>query len=310
MGGTLLIRHGGASWNEWVKGHPGDHILLDPSDASHGMAARLTLLHGDKPAMVRFYGSLDPQRGPHVILAALHDFLTHAPDATVHAPVYRPNPVLRQTLHLIAGMQKPKEILIAEGTEISPLGWPVGPSFIPAGAAFPKLVTDAQRKAQWLALVERTQLHEIPLPGLSIEGARLGSGEKMSMEVTEKAGLSDAVHVEISGGTLLIVLPSARTGVGREDLDDSVVARALDVTHAARAMVVDVREYENLLCALVRDSGEEIGHGMVEKFDFENGLVRVWADAVPPVPVRILKLGSLRVDRNGKELGEIKAWSA
>ena len=73
-------------------------------------------------------------------------------------------------------------------------------------------------------------------------------------------------------------------------------------------MVVSAREYDNLLCALVRESGEEIGHGMIESFDFRNGIVRVWADAVPPIPVRVLKLGSLRVDRNGKELGELRAW--
>lgn len=302
MGGTLLIRHSGASWNDWVKSHPGDHIILDPTDASHGMAARLAMLKDDRPSLVRFYGSLDPQRAPHVILAALHEFLGHTENPIVHCPVYRPNPVLRQTLHLIAEMVKPAEILVARGTSISLEGWPTGPQEVSAGEAFPKVVLDAQRKAQWLALVERVQLHEIPIPGLAIDGARLGSGDPLPLDIKEKAGLADAEHVEVCGSTLLII--------SSHEVEDAVMARALDVTHTGRAMVVSVREYENLLCALVRGSGEEIGHGMIEKIDFENGIVRVWADAVPPVPVRILKLGSLRVDRNGRELGELRAWAA
>lgn len=301
MGATLLIRHSGASWNEWAKSHQGDHIVLDPSDATHGIAARLVLVKGGKPAMVRFYGSLDSQRSPHVILAALHEFLEHCENPVIHCPVYRPSPVLRQNLQLIAGMVKPREILVARGTQLSLEGWPVGPEILDLPDAFPKIVLDAQRKAQWLSLVERSHPHEIPLQTLTIEGTRLGSGEMILEDMREKAGLKDTDHVEVCGSTLLVIC-------GHE-LEDAIMARALDVTHTARAMVVSVREYDNLLCALVRESGEEIGHGMIDKFDFANGVVKVWADAVPPVPVRVLKLGSLRVDRNGKEFGEMRAWS-
>lgn len=297
MGATLLIRHRAVSWNDWVKTRSGDHIILDPFDSTHGIAGRLVLLRDGRPVMVRFYGSLDAQRAPHVILAALHDFLAESTDPAIHCPPYRPNPVLRQTLQLISDMAKPTEILVAEGTEISLEGWPVGPQTVPLPAAFPELVLSAQRKAQWLSLIERTHRHEIPLPSLTMEGARLGSGTVLR----DQGALEDAVHAEVCGSTLLVLC--------NHEIEEAAMARALDVSHASRAMVVSPREYENLLCALVRESGEEIGHGMIERFDFANGVVHVWADAVPPVPVRILKLGSLRVDRNGKELGEARAWN-
>lgn len=276
--------------------------MLDPGDATHGCAARLWLLRNGKPAMVRFYGSLDPQRSPHVMLAALHEMLAEAVDPLVEAPAYRATPVLRQTIQLIAAIAKPDEILIAAQTPIDRDGWRVGPDEIELADAFPKMVLDAQRKAQWLALIERCKPHEVPLEGLTFEGARLGSGHVLSAEMREKAGLAEAFRAEVCGNTLLVVAD--------HEIDESTMARALDVTHTSRAMAVLSQEYENLLCAMMRESGEEIGHGMIERIDFANGIVHVRADAVPPIPVRILKLGSLRVDSNGKELGELRPWQA
>lgn len=302
VGVTLLIRHPGVTWHEWMKTQKRDHIVLDPTDASHGCAGRLMLLKGGKPAMVRFYGSLDPQRSPHVLLAALHEMLAVATDPIVEAPAYRATPVLRQTLQLIASVAKPDEILVAKDTPIDRGGWRVGPEEVDLQAVFPKVVLDAQRKAQWLALLERCHQHELILGELTFEGTRLGSGTVLHEEMREKAGLAEALHAEVCGNSLLVVAD--------HEIEESRMGRALDVTHATRATVVMSQEYENLLCAMMRESGEEIGHGMVDRIDFKAGIVHVRADAVPPVPVRVLKLGSLKVDRNGKELGELRPWQA
>ncbi|MEQ1821027.1 MAG: hypothetical protein ABL949_00795 [Fimbriimonadaceae bacterium] len=297
MGSTLLIRHSGVSFQEELKQYPKQpHIILDPGDASHGPAARLWLLRDGKPVASRFFGSIDALRAPHLILAALSDFLKLADDAIVEAPVYRASPLSRQLLTLIAFLVKPDRILVAEGTEISLLGWPIGPETISAPEALPRMVLDAQRKAQWLRLLERTHKHEIPMSNLSIQGCRLGS----AVPITQQIDTAGILHAEVCGANLLLV----STG----DVDVEVMGRALDIAHAAKAIVVQPEEYKNLLCAFGRENGEEFGMGMIDEIDFEGRMIYARADAVPPVPVRILKLGSLRVDPNGREMPEGRPW--
>jgi hypothetical protein len=297
VGSTLLIRHSGVSFHEELKCYPKQpHIILDPGDATHGPAAQLWLLRDGKPAASRFFGSTDPLRAPHVILAALFDFLKMADDPIIVAPPYRPTPLLRQLLDIIAYTAKPERIVVAEGTELSLLGWPVGPETIAAPDAFPRIVLDAQRKAQWLKLIERTHRHELPMSQLSIQGSRFGS----AVPITNQIDSDLVLHAEVCGANLFLV--------SEGDLDEDIMGRALDIAHASKAIVAHPEEYKNLLCAFGRESGEEFGIGMIEEIDFRGRMIYACADAVPPVPVRILKMGTLRVDPNGRELTEGRPW--
>src|SRR5262249_27431054 len=102
------------------------------------------------------------------------------------------------------------------------------------------------------------------------------------------------------GGTLLLL--------SNEEPSDQSVARALDVFHCGRVHVVHPESYDNLLCSFARESGEDFGTGIVQKIDFETKTATILCDAVPPAPIRILKLGGLRVDPSGRELGEVRPW--
>jgi hypothetical protein len=301
---TLLLGTSGPQWHAWresnLKGR--DLVLLDPADAHFGPAARLRLMRGDKLVESFFFGSLDAQRAPHQIVAACSQLLAKAnPKPIVQLFAYRPSPIMRQTAQLLAFMVEPEAILIAAGTPIDLEGWPIGPETIELPVGLPEVVVHAQRKAQWLKMIEQGERHEVILAKASVQGSRLGSGAPLAELALQQAGLEDVLHAETCGSTLFIV--------SEADLDEDRMSRALDMTHTHRAQIVHPADYQNLLCAFLRTSGEAFGYGRVENIDFAAGVAILQADAVAPVPIPILRLGTLKVNADGRELGEAKPWS-
>jgi hypothetical protein len=303
MSRTLLIGNSAYSWREWLKSNRGarDLICLDPADANLGPPARLTLSKDQRPHRWRFYGSLDPLRSPHIIMAAVAEFLNESSDGLiVQLYAYRATPLLRHLTTLIAQVLQPSEILMPPQTEIEQLGWPVGPEPVEVETAFPELVQNAQRKAQWLKLIESCEEHSVDLRKVSVEGARLGAGTTLLPEIRQRAGIEAAEHAEVCGGNLLIV--------AADQPEEGALSRALDVTHCTRATVVDPSAYNNLLCSFAHQPGDDFGMGMIRQIDFSKMVATVRCTAVAPAPVRILRLGSLRVDSDGRELGEARPW--
>ena len=296
---TVLVGHPSISWRPWIKDNRGDRdfLCLDPADASYGQPATITLYRGDRHLYQRFYGSLDPSRAPHVLLAALVEALTHTDrDVLIQLFVYRVTPLLRQMLYLALNHIKADEILIPD-----PLRDAIPQGTVLAGIdkAFPNLVQIAQRKAQWLDLVGRCEEHVVDLNECRLEGARLGSGQQMSNSQREKLGL-DKAYAETIGSSLFVV--------SEEELDERTISRAMDYTHATRVNLAAPDLYEGALCAFSKQSGEDFGFGMIDRIDFEKMKAFVKCTAIPPVPVPILRLGSLRIDHQGNEHGELKPW--
>jgi hypothetical protein len=303
MGRTLLLGTPQTSWREWLKANrkERDLICLDPADANAGVPARLTLFQAEKTIAWRFYGSLDAQRFPHVLVAGLPYLLAKAADdAIVESPAYRATPLNRAVAALIAQLVQPSEILLAQGSDLDRHGWPVGPHEVELQPDFPKTVKDAQRRAQWLKLLEACEEHELDLGGVSIEGARVGSGRRLHPDELLAGAIEGALHAELCGSSLFVVT--------NEVLADAQVSRALDHFHCTKVFFARPDDYSGLLCSFARDSGEDFGMGIVRSIDFEQRRARVLCTAVAPAPVRILRLGSLRLDEQGRELGEVPPW--
>ena len=303
MARTLLIGSPDTTWRAWLKQHRGDHdlLVLDPADPDHGRLGRVALFQGEKPIASRFYGSLDPNRAPHVLVAALAELLAEADgDLIVQLFPYQGGPLLRHVTLLMSQMVAPEEILVPADAGFDLNGFPVGPHEVELEAAFPDTVRHAQRKANWLKLLERCFEHDVDLSRVSIEGSRLGSGRLIKREQLSKVGITEAFHAEVSGGTLLLV--------ANEEPTEQHLARALDVFHCGRVHVVHPESYDNLFCSFARESGEDFGTGFIQCIDFDTRTARILCDAVAPAPVRILKIGGLRVDNAGRELGEVRPW--
>lgn len=302
---TFLVASSRATWREWLKANRQgrDLLVLDPQDAEHGTPARLCLVRGEKTVAWRFVGCLEPSRDPLAILAgALQLAGESGDDALVLLFEARRSPVVRQLALSIAQNLLPKEILVAEGEPFEGYGWPVGPRAVALDPAFPPLVQAAQRRARWIELLERTEAHDIAMDSVSLQGTRLGSGLPISAAELVKADLSRVLHAESFGSRLFLVADG--------DLEESEVARALDLAHASTATIVEPSGYEGRLCSFADQEGRDFGMGVVESIDFSRGLIRARCDAVPPAPVRILRLGALRLDESGRELGEAGPWSA
>ena len=335
---TLLIGSPTTSWRVWLKENREnrDLLVLDPTDPDHGQLSRLALFRGEKLVDSRFYGSLDTSRAPHVIIAALAHLLPlAAEDTVVQLFQFRGGPLNTHVVRLIAQLVDPAEILVpstssapspqltlasqmkaeapqsvggslnkANGrksvTAMDLEGFPVGPHEVELEAAFPETVRAAQRKANWLKLLENCVEHEVNLVRVSIEGARLGSGHRIKKEQLAKVGIENVLHAESSGGTLFLV--------AEEEPSDQSLARGLDVFHCGRAHVVPPGAYNGLLCSFARQSGEDFGTGVIQEIDFESATARILCDAVKPAPVRILKLGGLKIDNAGREMGEARPW--
>ena len=300
---SLLIGSPKTSWRTWLKEHRGNQqlLVLDPADPDHGQLGRLALFKGDKPVLSRFYGSLDPTRAPHVLVAALAELLTEAEgDVIVQLFPLQGGPLLRQVVILMAQMVLPEDILVPYDPGFDLDGFPVGPNEVELEEAFPETVKHAQRKANWLKLLERCTKHEVDLSSISIEGARLGSGREIKREQLAKVGITEALHAEVSGGTLLLV--------GAEEPSEQAMTRALDVFHCGRIHALHPESYDNLLCSFARQDGEDFGTGIIQSIDFESRTATILCDAVEPAPVRVLKMGGLRIDTSGRELGEVRPW--
>src|SRR5579862_27138 len=188
MSRTLLLSSAAFSWREWLKENrkQRDLACLDPSDPAQSPPGKLTLFHGSKPAYWRFYGSLDPARAPHVLVAALAQMLPIAgDDAIIQLFPARNTPLLRQLIQVCCQLVQPKEILTPKGAGLDLEGLPIGPEEMEIEAAFPVMVQQAQRKAQWMKLIETCTEQEIDLRRVSIEGARLGSSEALHPDLLE-----------------------------------------------------------------------------------------------------------------------------
>ncbi|MFZ4507582.1 MAG: hypothetical protein ACOYON_07795 [Fimbriimonas sp.] len=299
MGRTLLVGSADTSWRDWLKAERRgrDLIVIDPADTTFGHAGRLVALRGDRPVMARFYGSLDAARAPHMIIAALVEMLRLTDEnAIILCFPINGSPLLRQLLLLVAQFVRPDRILVAEKTPIDQAGFPVGPEEISVETTF-SLVQHAQRKAQWIRMIEKCLDHTVLLSDVTLEGARLGSGKVIDPKTL---GIQ-ALRCEVAASTLFAVVD--------EEPNDEGVSRALDASGCSRATFASPDRYRGLFCALVRENGEDLGCGFITDIDWKRGVIRAKCTAIPPAPARILRLGSLRLDSGGNELGEVRPWS-
>lgn len=297
MGRTLLVNHSSTSWRAWLKQNLGsrDLIVLDPADCTYAQPGVFTVLRSDRPVWTHFYGSLDAMRSPHVLVASLVKALEVAnEDAVILLFSYRATPLMRQLYHLVTDLVKPERILLP-----SPLERHLDGEAIEIDKALPTAVQYAQRKAHWIDLLERCEAHTVDLRAAQLQGTRLGSGYELSMTQKTKLNL-ESVYAEVVGASLFLVADS--------ELDERVISRAMDYAHASKVFVTAPDSYDGLICSFAKASGEDFGFGMIESMDFESMIARVRCTAIPPVPVPIFRIGSLRIDEQGNEHGETRPW--
>ena len=297
MGRTLLVHSGRENWRAWQKEHAPDQdlLILDPANSDFAAPTRCLLVQQGKVVQTWFTGAIQASRNPLAILVGMSRLMPLAgKDLIVVAPPVALSPISKQILLGIAHQTTWVEIQIPAGHESREWPWPIGPEEMEWEEGVPPLVRTAQRQSRWLELLENSNIHEIWLDQVRIEGVRLGSGQVV------KGELDDAI-CEVSGGVLLVVTD--------HQLRDQDVSVAMDHAHANRSILVRPSKYEGLICCLALESGEEIGLGRIQSFDMQKRLIKVASPAVVPAPVKVLKIGALRVEENGKESETQAPWT-
>ncbi len=291
------MAHPDFSWREWIKLNRtgGEILVLDPACCDHTTPGRVYIWRNDKLVEWRFVGTLDPQKNPLAILGGLAELIPFlSEDSTLLMFEWRHTPLLRQMSLLVGRLYQPTEVLVPAGTALEAEGWSVGAEAVELSRGFPQLVKEAQQRARWIELKERSEVHSLMLGQVAIEGARLGGGRPLAF-------LEAGDYGEAAGGVLHVV--TARK------LAPDDVSHLLDMAHASRLSLVSPGAYKGLLCAFSRQGGEDFGLGIIDSFDPALQCLTVFADAVAPAPARIFKLGTLRLTDDGKESEDIKPWT-
>lgn len=294
MGRTLLVGDRRWSWRDWARDHAAgrDLVVLDPAVADFGPATRLLLVRHGKVVSWAHIGSPDPLHDPVALLAGAARLLALADgEAVVQVFPWRNSPLGRHLALHLAGMVGAGSLLVPTGSGLESQPWPVGAEAVELPEAFPPLVQEAQRRAQWLDLLEKAEKHTIDLGQVSLMGSRLGSGAVAETDP----------YTEASGGVALMVTDQA--------MGDAEVARAMDMAHASRSQIVSPGRYSGLVCSLAHQDGEDFGLGVVDSIDLARRVVHLRALAVAPAPARVLKVGTLRIDSLGKEIEDLKPWA-
>lgn len=303
MNRTVLLATPQRTWKAWLAQHRGGQLLLcaDPAETAFGHPARLSLWKGDRVLESAFLGWLNPVRASAAWVAALVELLRHVDgDTLILLPPYRANPANLELVQLALDLIQPTRIVLGDESGLEFMNWPIGPEVALLEDAHQPSLQIALRKALWLKLRQSSERHEVPLTNLHFRGARLGSGRQLSTEELSASGLDHVLRGELCGQTLFLV--------SEAPVDDMHIGRALDVTHATKAMVAHPAAYQDLLCALLDADGRELGMGMIDHIDFEGGVLVADVAAVAPAPVRTVKLGGTMVNRDGRESGEVKVW--
>ncbi len=304
---TLLIGDPESTWREWLLGQPNarDLFVLDPGDTHHGPAGMLRWLSNDQPVATEFFGALDPMRFPQILMATLSRWLAqtaHQPPKHLYIQLFpaRPTPALRHLILLVAQMVNPDSIVISDAAHFGLEAFPIGPMPTTLERNYPVMVLAAQRKAHWLRLIERTENHIVSLNTVTL-GARLGSGLRVTPPDLTKIGVTQIVYAEKQGASLFVVTDA--------EISERFITRALEMTHSRKAHIVRTGDYDGVLVSFARQNGEDFGVGYIESVDWNAGQFFIKNTAASPTPVPLLKIGSVRINANGKELEEAKPWS-
>lgn len=299
---TVLVGSAAFRWSDWITEEIGRRylLILDPADTHFGPAGRVVLVRNGEVIAWRFIGSLQTTRQPLWVLRGAVELLSLCDqDVVILMPTSSRSPIARHAFQTLLSVVAPDEILVAKGDDVDSEGWAIGPQLVELPVALPTMVQAAQRRGRWIGLQEDASLHEVLLEKVSIQGVRLGSGKRVLLP--NETLLSPLKWAEAADGTLYVVSDAPP--------EEPTLNRALQFAHLHRVHAAANQDFEHLLCCMCRQNGEPLGMGMIERAEFDKGRFVVRAQVSPGSNARIVMIGSLKVDTEGKELGEIKPWS-
>jgi len=159
----------------------------------------------------------------------------------------------------------------------------------------------ARRKLQFAAEFSDALGHIIKLDSVSLWNTCFRAGRPLSWQYIKS--IEDAIdcrilHAEIAGNTVFTVAEQACKGETRKILQDKFPA------HNMLLAATDC--FTNLLCGLADENGNTLDVGLIQAVDFKRMFIFVLSGIKTISPVRVVQIGSVRISRDGRELGILK----
>ncbi len=162
-----------------------------------------------------------------------------------------------------------------------------------------------RRFMKWAAYFAGSELHTYSLDDIAIVGSWLGSGAPLAahyLKYLRQALASSArvYYAEMSGSQLGIMVSHPMSPQSHDLIValEPLKARSVTLTVAPRL--------KHLLVGLESANGRLMGMGVIATIDFVRRTVGVLTPIRSPFAARILRVGSLRVTPEGRELGTMK----
>lgn len=288
---TLCVLDPRWTWKDWIDSHgKGRPILtLDPAV----LPGRLTLQDAGRVRAWRFSGSCDPGRSPLNTLSGAVALAQAAGDRWVAFLFHPGQSILLNELALqIAQCLQPSEILVPEGSSLDSKGWPIGAQSVQLEPGFPPVVREAQRRAQWLDFTQSCTEFTAQLTDFEVMGARIGQGIPFFDDRLKGLAWAWGSHLHV---------------IAQQQPSDDLVSQWCAMTHTQRLNFARPSDYEGLLCATSEQDGRDLGMATIREIDLESGSITLAGTL--DGPFRILKVGTVRIDSAGRELGEVKPWT-
>ena len=159
----------------------------------------------------------------------------------------------------------------------------------------------SRRRANYSKHFANAQGHLIRLDDVSLWNTWLGAGRPMKwqyvkfIEDTLKCGV---LHAEVTGRGIFVVCDRPCSMGNEKELEEQF--KTANIT----AVTADV--FNNVLVGLADENANTISVGLLQAVDFKHRYLFVLSPIKTISPVKIVQFGSMRVTKDGEELGVIK----
>ncbi len=156
----------------------------------------------------------------------------------------------------------------------------------------------SRRKMNYQKHFANSHGHLIRLDDVSLWNTWLGSGRPMKWQYRkfiEDALKCPVLHVEVTGQGIYIVSERACSMANRVELEEQF--KTTNITSATG------RTFQNVLVGLADENANTINVGLLQTIDFKQRFLFVLSPIRTISPVRVVQFGSIRVTKEGEELG-------
>jgi len=159
----------------------------------------------------------------------------------------------------------------------------------------------ARRRSNYYRHFADSHGHLIRLDEVSLWNTWLGTGKPMKWQYRkfiEDTLNCPVLHVEVTGRGLYIVSERQCSMRNRKDLEEQF--------RTSNILAVTGSTFQNVLVGLADENANTINVGLLQAIDFKHRYLFVISPIKTVSPVRIVQFGSIRVNKEGDELGTIK----